>query len=377
MKGSIVIGKIKGISIEINISWLVIFALLTFMLATSYFPVNFPEWDAALNWMLAAIMTVMFFASVLLHELSHSLVSIKLGLEVKRITLFIFGGMAQIEKEVDDPVQELKIAIAGPAMSVALSALFFLTANVLTAAGAQEYFVVPFTYLATVNIILAIFNMVPAFPLDGGRVLRAIIWKVKGDMQKATKIASSLGSFFGYFLIFNGVFLALAGNLFNGVWFLFIGWFITQASQSSYQHVLMNDMFNKICVNKFMTENIVAVEYYVNLQQLVEEYYYKYKFSMFPVMRLDEVMGIVTIDEIKKVDRAIWDETTVGSISRKLTEDFVVSPRDTVSTAMEKVFKNGVGRVLVMEDGNMLGIVSRTDILNYIRINAQLDGKER
>lgn len=285
--------------------------------------------------------------------------------------------MAQIEKEVDDPVKELKIAIAGPAMSIVLAGIFFLFANVLAAAGAQAYFIVPFTYLATVNIILAIFNMVPAFPLDGGRVLRAIIWKVKGDMQQATKIASSLGSFFGYFLIFNGVFLALAGNLFNGLWFLFIGWFITQASQSSYQHVVMNDMFNKICVNKFMTENVVTVEYYVSLEQLVEDYFYKYKFSMFPVVRIGEIMGIVTLDDIKKVHKSIWDETTVGSIAQKIEEDLIVSPRDTVSIAMDKAFKNGVGRVLVMEDGRLLGIVSRTDILNYIRIHGQLYGKER
>lgn len=377
MKGSLVIGKIKGIEIEINISWLVIFALLTYMLATSYFPVNYPEWNETVNWILATVMALMFFSSVLLHELSHSLVSIRQGLIVKKITLFIFGGMAQIEKEVDDPVKELKIAIAGPAMSIVLAGIFFLFANVLAAAGAQAYFIVPFTYLATVNIILAIFNMVPAFPLDGGRVLRAIIWKVKGDMQQATKIASSLGSFFGYFLIFNGVFLALAGNLFNGLWFLFIGWFITQASQSSYQHVVMNDMFNKICVNKFMTENVVTVEYYVSLEQLVEDYFYKYKFSMFPVVRIGEIMGIVTLDDIKKVHKSIWDETTVGSIAQKIEEDLIVSPRDTVSIAMDKAFKNGVGRVLVMEDGRLLGIVSRTDILNYIRIHGQLYGKER
>ncbi|HAE61012.1 MAG TPA: site-2 protease family protein [Eubacteriaceae bacterium] len=377
MKGSLVIGKIKGIEIEINISWFVIFALLTYMLATSYFPVNYPEWNETVNWILATVMALMFFSSVLLHELSHSLVSIRQGLIVKKITLFIFGGMAQIEKEVDDPVKELKIAIAGPAMSIVLSGIFFLFANVLAAAGAQAYFIVPFTYLATVNIILAIFNMVPAFPLDGGRVLRAIIWKVKGDMQQATKIASSLGSFFGYFLIFNGVFLALAGNLFNGLWFLFIGWFITQASQSSYQHVVMNDMFNKICVNKFMTENVVTVEYYVSLEQLVEDYFYKYKFSMFPVVRIGEIMGIVTLDDIKKVHKSIWDETTVGSIAQKIEEDLIVSPRDTVSIAMDKAFKNGVGRVLVMEDGRLLGIVSRTDILNYIRIHGQLYGKER
>jgi Zn-dependent protease/predicted transcriptional regulator len=377
MKGSLVIGKIKGIEIEINISWFVIFALLTYMLATSYFPVNYPEWNETVNWILATVMALMFFSSVLLHELSHSLVSIRQGLIVKKITLFIFGGMAQIEKEVDDPVKELKIAIAGPAMSIVLAGIFFLFANVLAAAGAQAYFIVPFTYLATVNIILAIFNMVPAFPLDGGRVLRAIIWKVKGDMQQATKIASSLGSFFGYFLIFNGVFLALAGNLFNGLWFLFIGWFITQASQSSYQHVVMNDMFNKICVNKFMTENVVTVEYYVSLEQLVEDYFYKYKFSMFPVVRIGEIMGIVTLDDIKKVHKSIWDETTVGSIAQKIEEDLIVSPRDTVSIAMDKAFKNGVGRVLVMEDGRLLGIVSRTDILNYIRIHGQLYGKER
>ncbi|MDD4170094.1 MAG: site-2 protease family protein, partial [Desulfotomaculaceae bacterium] len=259
MNGSIVIGKIREIEIEVHFSWLLIFALVTFMLATSYFPQFYPEWDPALMWVLGSLLAVLFFVSILLHELSHSLVSIDQGIPVKKITLFIFGGIAQIERDPDTPLKELKVAIAGPAMSVFLYVLFMSLAFTCDFLEISPAAVVSFNYIATANLVLAIFNLVPAFPLDGGRVLRAIIWHFKGDMQHATKIASSMGSIFGYFLMFNGAFLALAGNLFNGLWFIFIGWFLNQASRSSYQQIVFSDIFKKIHVSEFMTEKIMTV----------------------------------------------------------------------------------------------------------------------
>jgi Zn-dependent protease len=231
MKGSVVIGKFKGIQIEVNGSWLVIFGLITYMLATNYFPQNYPDWQPIIGWIMGSIIALLLFVSVLLHELSHSLVSKSLGIQVKKITLFIFGGIAQIEKEPDDPGKELKIGIAGPAMSVLLFILLTLLVNILTFSGAPEVIIVPLAYIAQVNIVLAIFNMVPAFPMDGGRVLRALIWRFSGNLQKATKISSSLGGLFGYFLIFTGVYWIMTGNIINGIWFILIGWFINQASQ--------------------------------------------------------------------------------------------------------------------------------------------------
>ena len=373
MKGSLVIGKIKGIQIEVNLSWLIVFGLVTFVLATNYFPQNYPGFDPNLRWILASIMAVMLFVSVLLHELSHSIVSINLGIEVKKISLFIFGGLAQMEGEPDTPIKELKIAIAGPAMSVFLFFLFTIITSILAFIGAPEIVIVPLSYIATINLILAIFNLVPAFPLDGGRVLRAIIWHYKGNIQLATKIASSLGGMFGYFLMFLGIFWVFSGAFINGIWFVFIGWFINQASQSSYQQTVMSDIFNKIPVSSFMTDQVVAVDYYISIQELVDSYFYKYKYSSFPVKKNDEIIGIVNINNVKDASKETWSKTIVEQITVPLKDNLVISSDKAVSIAMKKVFGNGTGRVLVMDGKELLGIVSKTDILNYIRIHSELE----
>lgn len=375
MRGSFVIGRIRGIDIEINFSWLLIFALMTYMLATSYFPLNYPDWGPALWWLLGASAALLLFASVLLHELCHSLVSVSLGLPVKRITLFIFGGVAQIEGEPDEPMKELKIALAGPAMSIVLGIVFLLLAGVLAAAGTPQYVSVLFGYLGTINLMLAAFNLVPAFPLDGGRVLRAILWHFKGDMQGATRIAASAGGAFGYTLIFLGIFLVLAGNLANGIWMAFIGWFIAQAAQSSYQQMLLSDIFTKIPVRDFMTTQVVIVDYFISVQDLVDKYFYKHKYAFFPVRQQDQITGIVSLNNVRNLPQADWPRTTVGRIVTPLQENLIVRPDEAVAAVMNKLFANGVGRVLVMEGSQLLGLVSRTDVLNYMRIHGQLSQK--
>lgn len=373
MKNSLVIGEVKGIKIEVNISWLAIFGLLTFMLATSYFPLNYPGWDPLIYWTLGALMAISLFVSVLLHELAHSIVSIANGIGVKKITLFIFGGVAQMDREPDEPLKELKIAIAGPLMSIILSLFFSVLANGANFIGASEYFIVPLSYLASVNMVLALFNMVPAFPLDGGRVLRALIWHFKGNLRSATKIASSIGGFFGYFLMFLGIFQAIAGDVFGGLWFVFIGWFINQASQVSYQQTLVTDVFKKIKVNELMTKNVVVIDYHRTIKEMVEDYLYVYKFKLFPVRRIDEIVGVVSVNEIKNIPRELWDEKIIVEVMRPLTTNMIVPPECSVTDSLKNLAKNDIGRILVMEDEEILGIVSNTDVINYIRINNELE----
>ena len=247
-----------------------------------------------------------------------------MGIDVKTITLFIFGGLAQIEGEPDQPLQELKIAIAGPGMSILLGIFLLLLANIGGRLGAPEAILFPISYIGQANLVLAVFNLVPAFPLDGGRVLRALIWHFKGDQRMATKVASSMGDVFAYFLIFVGIFSILTGNLINGVWLAFIGWFIHQMSQSSYQQTVVTEVFKKLPVRDFMTANVVTVNYLQSIEELVENYVYKYKFAIFPVLRDGEVIGIVNADRIRSIPQEAWRQTTVGSIALLLTDSLVV-----------------------------------------------------
>jgi Zn-dependent protease/CBS domain-containing protein len=373
MKGSFKIGKIKGILIEVNASWFVIFALVTYTLASGYFPVYYPDFDSTTRWVSSSVIALLFFVSVLLHELSHSLVSLKLGMPVKRITLFIFGGIAQIEQEPDEPMKELKMAIAGPAMSIFLFGLFFLLSIIFKNFGAPEAAIVSLDYLSTINLSLAIFNLVPAFPLDGGRVLRAIIWRFSGNLQKSTKITSAMGSIFGYFLIAFGVLLLLNNYIINGIWLVFIGWFINQMSKDSYQSMLLSDIFDKINIREFMTGKVVTVDRSISVQELVDNYFYKYKFAIFPVSQDGRIIGIVSAANVKQIETGARSQTTVGSITTPLSDKLIISPDDIVSTAMTRLRSNGIGRVLVMDQDNLLGIVSNTDILNYLWIRNQIN----
>jgi Zn-dependent protease/predicted transcriptional regulator len=373
MKGSFKIGKIKGIQIEVNASWFVIFALVTYTLASGYFPVYYPNFDSTTRWVSSSVIALLFFFSVLLHELSHSLVSLKLGMPVKSITLFIFGGIAQIEKEPDEPMKELKMAIAGPAMSIFLFGLFLLLSIIFKNFGAPEAAVVSLDYLSTINLSLAIFNLVPAFPLDGGRVLRAIVWRFTGNLQKATRIASAMGSIFGYFLIAFGVLLLLSNYIINGIWLVFIGWFINQMSKESYQSMMLSDIFDKINIRDFMTGKVVTVDRSVSVQELVDNYFYKYKFAVFPVIQDGRVIGIVSAAKVKQLETGARSQTTVGSITTPLSDNLIVSPDDVVSTAMTRLRSNGIGRVLVLDQDNLLGIVSNTDILHYLWIRNQIN----
>lgn len=373
MKGSFKIGKIKGILIEVNASWFVIFALVTYTLASGYFPVYYPDFDPTTRWVSSSVIALLFFVSVLLHELSHSLVSLKLGMPVKSITLFIFGGIAQIEQEPDEPMKELKMAIAGPGMSIFLFGLFFLLSIIFKNFGAPEAAVVSLGYLSTINLSLAIFNLVPAFPLDGGRVLRAIIWRFTGNLQRSTKITSAMGSIFGYFLIAFGVLLLLNNYIINGIWLVFIGWFINQMSKDSYQSMLLSDIFDKINIREFMTGKVVTVDRSMSVQELVDNYFYKYKFAIFPVSQDGRIIGIVSAASVKQLETGTRSQATVGSITTPLSDKLIISPDDIVSTAMTRLRSNGIGRVLVMDQDNLLGIVSNTDILNYLWIRNQIN----
>lgn len=374
MKRSFKILNVKGISIEVNTSWIFAFVLMTYSIASGYLPNVSEDSGVVLRWGLGALMVILLFSSVVLHELAHSLVSIRQGIPVKRIKVFIFGGIAEIEKEPEKPGDELKIAIAGPVLSFVLFLFFLGCTFLMTLLGASQIVLIPLAYLSSANLILSLFNLIPAFPLDGGRILRALIWKFSGDCRKATRIASNTGTFFGYLMIFYGMYIALGGYVLNGIWLIFIGWFISRESQSSYDAKIIGDIFDRICVSEFMTEDIISVENNITIQEVIMGYFLKYKFAVFPVVTDGIVTGIITADTVRKIEPEVRGRLRVAEVSIPLNDKFIVGPGDTVTVAMSKLSDNGIGRVLVMNDtGGVIGIVSHTDILSYLHIYTQMN----
>jgi len=372
MRDSLSLGKIKGIQVEVNYSWLIIFTLITLTFATVYFPAALPAIPVPAYWALGAMIALLLFLSVFLHELAHSLVSIRYGLPVKKISLFIFGGLAYIEKDPDNPKTELLISAAGPLMSLFLYVCFTGVALILIRAGASPVVYIPLNYIGGVNYVLALFNLIPALPLDGGRILRGIIWYYKDDYNFATKVAASLGRVFSYFLILMGLLMIFKGLIINGIWLIFIGGFINQSAQSSYQYTTVQSLFKDLPIHRLMTPTVIAINYQETIKDVVQNYFYLYRHTCFPVIEDHKVLGIVTLDDIKKLPREKWEETNVFDLMQPLNENLTILIEGSSSDVFQKIMTNKVGRLLVFDEHKLVGIISKTDILNYINIHNQL-----
>ena len=372
MSNSLFLGKIKGIQVEVNFSWLIIFSLTTLTFATVYFPIALPEVPVSVHWALGVILALLLFVSVFLHELAHSLVSIHYGLPVKKISLFIFGGLAYIEKDPDNPKTELLISGAGPLMSLFLYISFTGVALVLIQSGASPVIYIPLNYVGGVNYVLALFNLIPALPLDGGRILRGIIWYFKNDYNLATKIASNLGRVFSYFFILIGLLMIFNGLIINGLWLIFIGGFINQSAQSSYQYTTVQSLFKDLPIHRLMTPTVIVINYLKTVEDVIQNYFYLYRHPCFPVVDNYKVLGIVTLDDIKILPREKWVETKVADLMQPLDENLMILIEGNSSDAFQKIMTNKVGRLLVFDEHKLVGIISKTDILNYINIHDQL-----
>ncbi|MGB9834300.1 MAG: M50 family metallopeptidase [bacterium] len=364
------IGKIYGIQIEIHYTWVIVFFLFTWSLASGYFPQYFPGWSGISYWAAGAISTILLFGGVLVHELSHSLVAKKKGTDVKSITLFIFGGVAQIADEPKEASSELLIAISGPTASLILAGFFFLLAYL----SPEEISSAIFSYLFLINIILAAFNLIPAFPLDGGRILRAIVWKWKKDYRVATRTAATTGVIFSYVLIFLGFFSLLEGNLVSGLWWIIIGWFLQNSAESSYQQLVIKQALAGLTVRSIMETEVKSVPPNITLEELAREHFLGFQQTAFFVTWGEEILGIVTISDLKKVPRDQWHLETVRQIMTPLAQLETVSPNDNAYDALLKMTSKNVGRLPVMEDGQLIGIITRQDLLDALRIRSEIIG---
>lgn len=375
MTGSIRLGRVFGLEIEIHYSWFIIFGLVALSLALYVFPQEFPDLPAYQGWALGLSVTLVFFASLLLHEMAHSLVARANGLEISGITLFLFGGVSRMTDEPSSAGVELKVAAAGPATSIGLAAIFWAL-QVLAQDIAPLPLLLALRWLAIINLALAVFNLVPGFPLDGGRLLRAAIWHFTGNLRRASHIASLFGQGFGYLLIAWGlfrIFFTRDGLDLGGIWVVFIGWFLIDAARSGYQQVILRRALSGVPVRSIMSTDPAVVPSHISLQEAADDYFLRRHYAAFPVVEDGGVKGIVSLSEVREVPREEWASTPVGQIARPIGPDDMLSPTDDSWHALARMATKGVGRLLVMEGPTLVGIVSRTDLMRHLRARLELD----
>ena len=361
---SIPLGRIFGIPIGLDYSWFLIFALLTWMFADSYYPDEFKHWSPLLYWLTGAVTAIMLFVSVLLHELGHSVVALRYKIPVRSITLFLFGGVAQIGAEPPSAIAEFFIAIAGPLVSLAL-AVFFYAAQPLIAG--MEPLLGLAKYLAYINMALVLFNLIPGYPLDGGRVLRAIVWAITGNMGRSTIIAANAGRFFAFLLIFVGVWQIFTGNLGGGLWIAFIGWFLDNAASVQIQQTMLRGLLTGHRVSEAMSRRCAIIQEDMTLQQLVDEQILGSGQRSFLVNRGDQTIGLITLHRIKEVPRPEWATTSAARVMLPLERLKCVDPDAELWSALQELDRNGVNQMPVIRDQHVIGMLSREDAITFLR----------
>ncbi|HUW33798.1 MAG TPA: site-2 protease family protein [Planctomycetota bacterium] len=371
---SIPLFKVFGIPIRLDPTWFIIFALVAWTLAVAYFPVMFKGLDRYVYWIMGAAASFMLFVSVIVHELGHSYAAQKLDIPVKSITLFLFGGVSETVNEPKSASAEWIMTVAGWGLSLVLALVCFGASRLITGTsqGALASFAVV-RYLAWINLLLFIFNGLPGLPLDGGRLLRASIWYFTGNIQKATYIASTTGSFFGILLIAGGVLMLFAGNLVGGMWFILIGFFLRSGAKSSYQQLVMRRALEGVRVAEVMAQNVVSVPADISVEQAVNDYFLRYHYHSFPVMEDgDRLVGIISLHDIREVDRSAWGSTRVRDIANREVLDLALHREDDLMDAVTRMARFDVGRLPVVDDGHMIGIVSRRDIMHRLSTKTDL-----
>jgi Zn-dependent protease len=364
------LGRVLGIEIKLDYSWFIVFILTAWSLAGQYFPRMYPGWSSATYWVMGVATAVLFFASVVAHELAHSRVSQAHGVPVRDITLFIFGGAAQISEEPKTAGAELSMALVGPLTSLVVAALFGLLWRV---GGAISPYVQSLAlWLAGINVSLGLFNLIPGFPLDGGRVFRAIVWAITGNLRRATGIATGLGRVVAFGFILFGVWQLFGGNWTNGLWTAFIGWFIDNAATASYRRLALRDMLSGYTARQVMTSECESVPRGLTLDLLVDAVVIPSGRRCFPVEEKGQLQGLLTLHRIKKVPRHLWRSTRVEQVMIPREELKSVSPADELNVVFDRMTAEDVNQFPVVEDETLLGMVARDNLLQFIRTRAEL-----
>lgn len=367
------LGRIGGVEIRIDPSW----AIIALLVGYSFFVLLSERFGTRSDGFLlglAILMAAIFFASVLLHELAHSWLALARGIEVKGITLFLFGGATQADLETEDPGDELVIALVGPVSSLVLAGVFWAATQAL-GEGPIAYAT---GHLGWINLALAVFNLLPGFPLDGGRVLRSLVWRSTDDLVKATRIASRSGRVLGGIIIAVGIFeVFFLGALIGGLWLVAIGWFLSQAATASFTHLQIKTSLQDVPASRLMTSDLLEMPGGIDVQRAVDEYFMQHNYNTFPVTTDNRTKGLVTMASVRELPRDLWPTTLVDDIAEPLSEMCTVSPKDPVSDVVPKLMQGEVGRVVVVEDGEVIGLITPRDLVRWLERAQQLGDLER
>ena len=367
---NIPLGRILGIPIGLDYSWFVIFALLTWMLASNYYPAEFKDWPPLLYWSMGAVTAVMLFVSVLLHEMGHSVVALRYKIPVRSITLFLFGGVAQIGAEPPSAIAEFLIASAGPLVSLILAVFFYAVQPLI---GGIEPLLGLAKYLAYINLALVLFNLIPGYPLDGGRVFRAIVWAITGNMRRATLVAANGGQLFAFLFIFIGVLLMVSGNFGGGLWIAFIGWFLDTAASAQIQQVMIQGLLTGHKVSQAMSTHCAAVPADLTLQKLVDEHILGSSGQRcFLVTRGENTVGLMTLHQIKELPRLDWPTTNAAQAMIPMEQLKCIEPDAELWAALQKMDRDGVNQLPVTRDNHVIGMLSREDVITFLRTLQEL-----
>lgn len=374
MNAQIKLGKIFGIEIGLHYSWLIIAVLIVFSLS-AYFGEAHPDWNGGTIWGMAVLTAILFFSAIVVHELSHAWVAKRNNLPVRAITLFALGGVAQIEKEATNPKIEFWLGIIGPITSALIGFMCFGIAALLgwlPMSEPQTPLMAILVWLGYVNFALAIFNMIPGFPMDGGRVLRAVVWRITGNADKATRAASLTGQFLAFGFIIFGIYLFFGGFGFGGLWLAFIGWFLLNAAKATYLQAEFSQGLRDVTAGDLMVRNCPVLDRNTSLQTLVEDHLLKSGERCFMVTENGLPIGLITPNEISNVERRLWAFKTVSDAMRPLESLYVVTPQTPALEALEIIGRENVNQLPVVENGFLQGFISREQIINYLFTRKQL-----
>ncbi|MBI4258296.1 MAG: site-2 protease family protein [Thaumarchaeota archaeon] len=364
---ALVIGRIADIKIRVHYTWFIIFLLITWSVGYGLMPMEYPGLGQITYLMIGVLSSLLLFASILLHELAHSLVAKASQLKIEHITLFIFGGVAEMKEEPPRPALELKMAAAGPLTSIVLAIVAALAWQMSILLDAPPIIRAPLGYASLVNAVVAAFNLIPAFPLDGGRIFRAVLWMRSEDRLAATRTASKVGVGFGYLLMFTGIFIVFTSNFISGFWLLIIGWFLLGGARAGLGETVFGEALEGLTVSALMTPRVDAVSPDNTAEELTAEFL-RLKHNGFPAMSGDDLVGCVTIGDLKKVPRGSWGMVKVKEIMTPREKLVTIGPESSAIEAFRLMSKNQLGRVFVLDGGKLVGIVTRSDVMRFVEV---------